>query len=160
LARGGLLEHAHAAELRVELLRRLLADVTGVEDDEVGILRLRGLGEAFGRKHVRHTMGIVDVHLAAEGLDVDFARCAHADSVGLRRPPPAHAAVSFNGLIWLANLARSGSRADRPVLTGFGAKRKWVWDDRFRQRPGCAGASPARGYRRRRSPSTIYRSRT
>ena len=80
-ARGGLLEHAHAAELGIDLLGRLLADVAGVEDDEIGVLGARGLGEALGRERVRHTMGIVDVHLAAEGLDVDFARSVHAGRV-------------------------------------------------------------------------------
>ena len=80
-ARGLLLEHAHAAELGIDLVGGLLADVAGVEDDEVGVLGRRGLGKAFGRERVRHTMGIVDVHLAAEGLDVDFARPVHADQI-------------------------------------------------------------------------------
>ncbi len=61
-----LLEQAHAAELGVNLLRRLLADVAGIEDDEVGVIRLRGFGEAGRRHEVRHTMRVVDVHLAAE----------------------------------------------------------------------------------------------
>ena len=46
---------------------------------EIGVLDLRGLGEALGRERVRHTMGIVDVHLAAERLDMNFARSVHAD---------------------------------------------------------------------------------
>ena len=37
LARG-LLHHAQAAELGIDLLGRLLADVAGVEDDEVGVV--------------------------------------------------------------------------------------------------------------------------
>ena len=40
--------------------------------------RVVGLGEARGRQRVRHTMGIVDVHLAAEGFDVDFAGSGRA----------------------------------------------------------------------------------
>ena len=85
VARGGLLERAHAAELGIDLLGRLLADVAGVEDDEVGVLGRRGLGIALGRQRVRHTMRIVDVHLAAERLDIDLARSAHASS---SIPPP------------------------------------------------------------------------
>ena len=37
-ARRRLLEHADAAELGIDLLGRLLADVAGVEDDEIGVL--------------------------------------------------------------------------------------------------------------------------
>ena len=73
LRRRVLLQHAHAAELGIDLLGRLLADVAGVEDDEVGVVRRRGLDEALGRQRVRHTMRIVDVHLAAVGLDVEFS---------------------------------------------------------------------------------------
>ena len=43
--------------------------MTGVEDDEVGAVRLAHLAIAFGRERIGHTARIVDVHLAAEGLD-------------------------------------------------------------------------------------------
>ena len=66
VVRGRLLHHADAAELGIDLLGGLLADMAGVEDDEVGVVRRRGLGIAFGCERVRHTMRIVDVHLAAE----------------------------------------------------------------------------------------------
>ena len=39
LARRLFLDTAHAAELGIDLLRRLLADVAGVEDDQIGVLR-------------------------------------------------------------------------------------------------------------------------
>ena len=76
----GLAQLAHPAELGKDLLGRLLADVTGIEDDEVGVFRLGGLDEAMRRQDVRHTMGIVDVHLAAVGFDVELAGSAHADA--------------------------------------------------------------------------------
>ena len=79
LQRGFLLEHAHAAELGIDLLGRLLADVAGVEDDQVGVVRRGGLDEALGGQRVRHTMRIVDVHLAAVGLDVELFGHAVAD---------------------------------------------------------------------------------
>ena len=87
LARGVVLQHAHAAELGIDLLGRLLADVAGVEDDEVGVVRRRGLDKALGRQHVRHTMRIVDVHLAAVGLDEEFSGHAVADEfpIGFKR---------------------------------------------------------------------------
>ena len=46
LLRGVLLEHAHAAELGIDLLGGLLADVAGVEDDQVGVVRRRGLDDS------------------------------------------------------------------------------------------------------------------
>ena len=86
LRRGGLLHDADAADLGVDLFRRFFADVAGIEDDEVGVLRRRGLAETGRHQGVRHTMRIVDVHLAAERLDVDFAGSAHA--VAMRSGPP------------------------------------------------------------------------
>ena len=77
---GGFLERVDATDLGIDLLDGFLADVAGVEDDQIGIVRAGGLAEAGRRQRVRHTMGIVDVHLAAEGLDVDFAGSAHAVS--------------------------------------------------------------------------------
>ena len=52
--------------------------MAGIQNDEIRILRRERFGEAFGRERVRHTLGIVDVHLTTEGLDVDLAVCAHA----------------------------------------------------------------------------------
>src|SRR5262249_18581749 len=78
VARGSGFKRAHAAELGIDLVGGFLADVTGIEDDEIGILDVGGLREALGHEHVRHTMGIVDVHLAAEGFDVELARSGHA----------------------------------------------------------------------------------
>ena len=80
---GGLLQPVHAAELGIDLVGGLLADVAGVQDDEIGVIGGRGLGVAFACERVRHTMGIVDVHLAAERLDMDFTGSAHAGSAML-----------------------------------------------------------------------------
>ena len=56
LCLAGLFQAAHAAELGIDLFGRLLADVAGVEDDEVGIFGAAGLDIAFGRECVRHTL--------------------------------------------------------------------------------------------------------
>ena len=80
VARRGLFQPAHPAEFRIDLLRRLLADMAGIEDQKVGVLRPRGLREAFRRQGVGHTTGVVDVHLAAERLDIEPARSAHRPS--------------------------------------------------------------------------------
>ena len=73
--RGGalLFQLAHAAKLGIDLLGRLLADVAGVEYDEVGVLDARRLRIALLRERLRHALAVIDVHLAAVGLDEDLA---------------------------------------------------------------------------------------
>ena len=51
-----LFQPAHAAELGIDLLGRLFADVAGVENDEIGVFGARGLDIAFRRQGVRHTL--------------------------------------------------------------------------------------------------------
>ena len=74
---GGLLQAPQPAELGVDLLGRLFADVAGVENDEIGIFGAKGLDIALRHQGVGHTTRIVDVHLAAERLDIDFAGQVH-----------------------------------------------------------------------------------
>ena len=64
-----LLELAQLAELGIDFLRRPFADMAGVEDDEIGVLDRMGLAVAFAGRDVRHSLGVVDVHLASERLD-------------------------------------------------------------------------------------------
>ncbi len=64
LARGRL------AEIRRELRVRLLADRAGVEDDDVGLGRRRRLPQSELLEHALDPLGVVSVHLAAEGRDV------------------------------------------------------------------------------------------
>ncbi len=65
------LEFPDAAELGIDLLRRLLADVAGVEDDEIGVGHLGRLGIALRRQRIGHARRVIGVHLAAVGLDED-----------------------------------------------------------------------------------------
>ena len=58
------------AEVRRELRVGLLADRAGVEDDDVGLVRRRRLAEAELLEHALDPLGVVGVHLAAEGGDV------------------------------------------------------------------------------------------
>ena len=81
IACGGLLDLAEPADLRIDLLHGLFADVTRIQDDEIGLIGIGGFRESCRRQRVRHTMGIVDVHLTAKGFDVNFAGSAHAISV-------------------------------------------------------------------------------
>ena len=68
-----LFQTAHTAKLGVDLLGRLLADMAGVEDDQVGIVGARSLDVASRRQGVGHAPRIINVHLAAERLDVELA---------------------------------------------------------------------------------------
>jgi hypothetical protein len=77
LRRGLVLHDTQPADLGIDLVGGLLADMAGVEDDEIGVFRGTGFHITAGRQGVRHTMGIVDVHLAAERFDVDFSRVGH-----------------------------------------------------------------------------------
>ena len=58
-----------AADVRIDLFRRLLADVAGVEHDEVGIFALGRRHDAAFAEHLGHALAVIDVHLAAEALD-------------------------------------------------------------------------------------------
>jgi hypothetical protein len=76
--RARALERLHAAEIGEHLLLRLLAHRAGIEEDEVGFRRVRGLLEALGGgEHVGHLLRVVLVHLAPEGADEDFLRLRH-----------------------------------------------------------------------------------
>ena len=77
VARGFVLDDAQPAELGIDLLGGLFADVAGVEDHQVGVVDAGGLDKAFRRQRVHHALRIVDVHLAAIGLDVQLARRLH-----------------------------------------------------------------------------------
>jgi hypothetical protein len=56
---------------------RLFADVAGVEDHQIRVIDIGGLDKAFRRQGVHHALRIVDVHLAAIGLDMQLARRCH-----------------------------------------------------------------------------------
>ena len=63
---------AQAAKLGKDLLRRLLADVAGVQDDHIG--PVGGLDRLIAqrRQDIGHTGAVIDIHLAAPGLDEQF----------------------------------------------------------------------------------------
>ena len=77
VARGFVLGDAQPAEFGIDFFGSLFADVAGVEDDEIRIVGAGGLDKAFRRQRVHHALRIVDVHLAAIGLDMQLARRLH-----------------------------------------------------------------------------------
>ena len=58
-----------ATELGVYLLRGFLPDVARVQNDEIGVIGALGGDIAMRRQKIRHSGGIIHVHLAAVGLD-------------------------------------------------------------------------------------------
>ena len=68
------LQRTHPAKLRVDLFGCFLADMAGVEDDEVRLGRVLGRRVAGTRERFGHALGVVGVHLAAERLDVQLLR--------------------------------------------------------------------------------------
>ena len=66
-----LFQRFEPADFRIDLFRRLFADMAGVEHDQIGIFGRLDRAIALARQDIRHTVGIVDVHLAAIGLDKD-----------------------------------------------------------------------------------------
>jgi hypothetical protein len=58
-------------DLGIDLFGRLLADMAGVEDHQVGVFRRRGRLVAFRGQQIGHALAVVDVHLAAIALDED-----------------------------------------------------------------------------------------
>ena len=61
---------ARVHEVRRQAVVGLLADRARVEDEEIGVVGRAGLAEAERFEEALDPLGIVHVHLAAEGLDV------------------------------------------------------------------------------------------
>ena len=77
---------AQAAELGIDLLRGMLADVAGVQHDQVGLLGRVGHGIAQRPQDVGHAVRIVDVHLAPVGADEHALALPVGADVGHRSP--------------------------------------------------------------------------
>ncbi|PKQ03013.1 MAG: hypothetical protein CVT73_16620, partial [Alphaproteobacteria bacterium HGW-Alphaproteobacteria-12] len=74
------LQIAQPAKLGIDLLGRFLADMAGVQDDDIGIFRRVDFAIASGRHDIDHAGRIIDVHLAAIRLHEDFL--ARPDRLG------------------------------------------------------------------------------
>ena len=78
--------------MAVELVVGVLPDAAGVEDDHVGRLHVRRGHEAVGHQRAGQPLGVVLVHLAPEGADVEGPRAAarspHQDTALTPLPTP------------------------------------------------------------------------
>ena len=93
----------HLPESRVELVFGALAHAARVDDDHIGVARLRRRLVAGLLQQPRHPFGVVDVHLAAVRLDEIFQGFAFA----LERP----FAFASSGFALVYSLSPSNSRA-------------------------------------------------
>ena len=66
-----ILDVADAAQIRIDFLSRLLADMAGVEDHEICGFELGRLGVSLTRQRFGHALAVVDVHLASERLQIE-----------------------------------------------------------------------------------------
>ena len=62
---------AQPADVGIGLFGGFLADMAGVEDDEVGVLAIGRRAHALGGQQLGHPVAVVDVHLATEAFDFE-----------------------------------------------------------------------------------------
>ena len=80
LCLAGLFDLFQAAEFRIDFFSRLFADVAGIEDNQIGRFRRIGGAVAQFGKRFGHALGIIDIHLTAEGFDeVPFGVFGHGE---------------------------------------------------------------------------------
>src|SRR5690606_19483494 len=84
-----------AADVRIDLFCGFLANMTGIEDNQIGVGAF-GCGRiTLSAEHLGHALAVIDVHLTAEGLDVKslwrvgFHRRAIGDSARSRKSAPS-----------------------------------------------------------------------
>jgi hypothetical protein len=58
-----------SANVGIDLLGRLFADVACVEHDQIGLLAFGGGGDALVGQQFFHALTVIDVHLTAEAFD-------------------------------------------------------------------------------------------
>jgi len=71
-----LLQLGQPSELRIDLLGGLFANVAGVDQHQIGRLDRIDALIAIARQRVAHALAVIDIHLAAIGLDEDLFRLA------------------------------------------------------------------------------------
>ncbi len=79
LFRSRILHLAQTSQRRIKLFRSFLANMTGIDQHQIGIIGRIGRTITLSREAVGHALAVIDIHLAAIGLHIDLAR------VGKRR---------------------------------------------------------------------------
>src|SRR5690606_16415347 len=96
--RAAALELPEPPDLAAELLLRLLADATGVEEHHVRSLDVLGGSVASAAQHLLHPRGVVHVHLTAEGDDREGGHRAREASTEGYESPHQRALTSLGGV--------------------------------------------------------------
>jgi len=143
------------SEIGVKFLRRLFPNVTGVQDDEVGVSGRGDRAISDRREEPGHPLAVVDVHLAAIGLDEN---AAHRPSGGFRRRLSGlrlverHNFVSHNLRFACKTERLYATRQRRRQAKGepirAGGPRNHVTRAHIDWRQDCVQFQPARGSRR------------
>jgi hypothetical protein len=98
-----LLKRAQPTQFRIDFFGRLLADMAGVEDHQIGAFGRRRRRVAKRRQDIHHAVGVIDVHLAAVCFDVELL--AHRQQPACR--PGAYRVWLLPAKL-LVNAVRSG----------------------------------------------------
>src|SRR5262249_49326560 len=78
-----MLDIAHAAKLGIDLLSSLITNMTGVQNNDVGVGDFLCNCIARRCEHFRHPGGVVSIHLTAVGFDKSLLGLGH-----VRQLPP------------------------------------------------------------------------
>src|SRR5262245_2971076 len=92
-----LLQSLDAAKLGINLLGCFLANMAGVQYDEIGRTEIARRSIAERRQHIAHALAVIDVHLAAISLNKDLFVRLGVHEYRASRSPLALACFSFNG---------------------------------------------------------------
>ena len=89
-------ERFQPAQVRIQLFRRLFPDVAGVQQHHVRVVGTVGFHIPFGAHRLGHALAVIDVHLAAIGLDEKPLRRLF----GHRDVPGNCGVIQEDGRVW------------------------------------------------------------
>ena len=72
--RAGAIFSAQPSNIRIDFVYRLFPDVTGIEHHKIGLVAMFGDTHALIDEQFRHALTVIDVHLAAKRLDMEFSK--------------------------------------------------------------------------------------
>src|SRR5262245_18574141 len=122
-------ELADTSELGIDFLRRLFANVAGVEDDHIGVLDGSGGAIARAAKCLADAFRIIDVHLAAERLDEHLFGLSHLTQLFCERRD----AAAPGKRPWAGRRPRLGDKLFAPSFQWYAEQLEAVTNQREAQ---------------------------
>mmetsp|Transcript_23809 Transcript_23809/g.42930 ORF Transcript_23809/g.42930 Transcript_23809/m.42930 type:complete len:289 (+) Transcript_23809:4260-5126(+) len=95
-------------EFRIDLFRRLFADMASVQQDHIGVVGLGRLDISLPAQRLGHAFAVIDIHLATIGLDEELFWRRHSAVPGL--------------LSQIAALSRRAAACNAPKINRFCAR--------------------------------------